>query len=258
MDEIERRTKDAARNHAIQVALSDHIPVDDLGYPVGRTTVDTVKAIKPPMGITRREWVTAIEVATEYFRLTAGIVPPTKDGLMGISSLDERVWNVIYNEVNLPDWEAALAIRGILKKGSGLTADQLQTLRYLTDLTKPGTLDTKLKRLGVSWETFQNWSKDKRFKEQLNQRAEQILDEAQPHVNMAIAKGAIDGKLPMIQYFHQITGKHQKDGQNDVDKFLVGLVEILQGEIQDAELLRKIAGRLQSLKDRINGGDTHG
>jgi len=251
---VETTSLESGKAKAIAAALGDRLPVDAVGYPIGMPTERAVKAIRPPMGVTGREWHTALETATEYFRLTSGMAELTKPAMVSCSDLPARVWNVIYHEDNLDTWHAALALKGMMKKGSGLTFEQMRALRFLTDVSNRGSLQQKLKKLDVSWEVYQNWMRDAKFKAQFQAIAENVLDEAQAPVAMALTQGAIEGKLPMIEYFHKITGRYQSQDKASVEKFMVGLVEILQGELSEhPDLLRTIAGRLTALKDRTMG-----
>jgi len=245
---------ESGKAKAIAAAMGDRLPVDAVGYPIGMPTERAVKAVRPPIGVSGREWHTALESATEYFRLTSGMAELNKAAMQSCSDLPPRVWDLIYHEDNLDTWHAALALKGMMKKGSGLTFEQLRALRFLTDVTQRGDLEQKLRKLGISWEVYQNWMRDAKFKSQFQAAAESILDEAQTPVAIALAKSAISGKLESIKYFHQITGKYQSQDSQNVEKFMVGLVEILQGELSDyPELLRTIAGRLTALKDRTMG-----
>jgi hypothetical protein len=251
---VETTDVSTGKAKAIAAALGDRLPVDAMGYPIGMPTEAAVKAVRAPMGVTGREWHTALEVATEYFRLTSGMAELSLAAMKSSSDLRPKIWDLIYSEDNIDTWHAALALKGMMKKGSGLTFEQLRALRYLTDVTSRGDLSQKLRKLGISWEVYQNWMRDAKFKAQFQQAAEQILDEAQAPVAVALAKGAIEGKLEVVKYFHQITGKYQSQDKASVEKFMVGLVEILQGELSEyPDLLRTIAGRLTALKDRTMG-----
>lgn len=239
----------------IVLALADHLPVDAMGGPVGKPTGEVVKAIRRPLGISAREWMTALEVATEYFRMTQGLVQPTKESLMAISDLPNRTWNLIYRKENRDTFEAALALKGILKKGSGLTFEQLRALRYLTDFTAPGDTQQRLKKLGISWEVFQVWMNDEKFASQYKARSEDILRQAEPDVNLALVRGAVAGRLENIKYLHQLTGKFDAAQSSDIRAFMTGLVEILTGELKEnPALLMRLSERLTALKERTLGG----
>lgn len=244
----------AGKAKAIATALGDKLPVDAMGYPIGMTGEAAVRAVRPPTGVTSREWLTALESATEYFRLTSGLAELNKEAMLSASTLTPRVWDIIYAEDNIDTWHAALALKGMMKKGSGLTFDQMRALRYLTDVTARGDLTQRLRKLGISWEVYQTWMRDRKFSSQYKAMAEEVLNEAQAPVALAVAAQAASGKLEAIKYFHQITGKYQNQDKASVEKFMVGLVEILQGELSEhPDLLRTIAGRLTALKDRTIG-----
>jgi hypothetical protein len=234
---------------ALALSPDKHYPVDAMGFPVGKSSDYVAKAIKRPVGISNEEWLTAIEVATEHFRLTSGIIRPSLEILSSLSSLPKSTWELIYSEDNLRSFEAALALKGILRKGAGLTYDQMRCLRYLTDVTVRGTLETRLKHLNISWERFQNWQRDARFNEQFKAISEEVLDQAQPLVMMELTRQGVRGNLEAIKYFHQVTGRY--DGAvsaADLQAFLNGLVEILQLEVSDAPTLRRIGLKLAKLR----------
>lgn len=238
----------------IALALGDKIPIDSMGYPIGKSVAETSKVVAKPFGISQREWQTAIEVATEYFRLTSGMVPIDKEAMISASSMPARVWNLIYKGENRDTWHAALAVRGIMKKGSGLTFDQLRALRVLTDVSMRGDLNLRLKKLGISWETYQNWMRDKKFKAQLDAITNDVVDQAQSSVMLELTRGAVEGNLSKIQYFHAMTGRAPKlESTSDVRAFLQGVIQVLQEELEDKELLYRIADRLQEIKNNTLG-----
>lgn len=258
---VEPIEKTAIRNKTIALALGDKLPVDSMGYPIGLSDEKIAQRLRPPVGVTRREWLTALETASEYFRMTSGLVDFSEDceAMKSISSMEPRKWEIIYRADNIDTWHSALAMRGIMRKGSGLTFDQMRALRYLTDITQKGDIHLRLKKLGITWETFQSWMRDKKFSEQFNAVAEEVLDQAQAPVLMALTRGAVEGNLQKIQYFHQVTNKFQPEDKSkaDVEKFMVGLVEILQGTLSEhPDILREIAGRLTDLKTRTIGAES--
>lgn len=242
------------KTRAIATQLKDRLPVDAEGYPIGLPSERVVRALRPPVGVNGRQWLTALEVATEYFRLTRGMALLSEQAMVSASDLDKNVWRLIYHPDNIDQWHAALALKGMMKKGSGLTFDQHRALRVLTDVTSKGDIKSRLRKLGVSWEVYQNWMRDKKFSEQFKALANDILDQNQAPVLMALTAGAVEGNLAKIEYFHKITGQYQDTQKADVEKFMVGLVEVLQGELKEhPELLRSIAGRLTDLKNRTMG-----
>lgn len=235
---------------ALALSPQKHQPIDALGYPVGQNLRRVATAIKRPMGLSQEEWLLAIQVAVEHFRLTAGLVAPTRKNLEPLSSLPKYVWDTIYEtDESTHSYESALALKGVLKRGSGLTYDQLRCLDYLTDVTVRGTLETRLKHLGVSWQLFESWQRDARFNEQFKAISEDVLNQAQPLVMMELTRQGVRGNLEAIKYFHQVTGRY--DGAvsaADLQAFLNGLVEILQLEVSDTSTLKRIGLKLARLR----------
>lgn len=243
---------------ALALDVNRHMPIDAMGFPVGLSTKRAAEAIPIPTGISRYDWLTAIEVAVEHFHLTSGVIPPTFEILSSLSSMPKTTWQEIYDGgENQKKFEATLALKGILKKGSGLTYDQMRALRYLTDVTVRGTLETRLKHLDISWERFQNWQRDPKFNSQFKRISEEVLDQAQPLVMMELTRQGVRGNLEAIKYFHQITGRY--DGAisaADLQAFLNGLIEILQFEVKEEETLRSIGHKLAKLRRETLGGAT--
>jgi hypothetical protein len=171
--------------------------------------------------------------------------------------MDAKVWDIIYHGANVDKFHSALALKGILKKGAGLTYDQRRLLNVLTDLTIKGDITQRLKKCGVSWDTFQNWQRDAAFKTQLDAITQSVTADAEPLIMMELTRGAVEGNLAKIQYFHQLSGRFDPNRQQqaDIRAFMVGLMEIMQEFVTDPEQLRKLAGRLKSLHEKTIGSD---
>lgn len=248
---------DSGKAQSVALALSEHMPIDAMGFPVGKSTKEVARTIKKPVSISQEHWLMAIDVAVEHFRMTAGLIEPTREKLEALSTLPKETWNVIYHHTNIDRYHSALALKGILKKGAGLTFDQRRCLNVLTDLSIKGDLQVRLKKCGVSWDTFQNWQRDAAFKSQLDAITQSVTADAEPLIMMELTRGAVEGNLAKMQYFHQLSGRFDpnRQQQQDIKSFMVGLMEIMQEFVTDPDQLRKLAGRLQALHEKTIGSD---
>lgn len=149
--------------------------------------------------------------------------------------------------------------RGVIDDESpvGMTERQMQTLALLTNFTDKRAIQTKLRSIGVpDWE-FQQWlGGNSRFKRLYRKFSEQLFDEAQPAVNVALSTLAVEGDLRAIKYFNEISGRWDPNSKQvmDVQALLRGIMEILTSTITDPDLLRLIGGKLAVLVGSLNSG----
>jgi len=229
---------------------------DSLGNPIGKLSTDISRVIRPPVGVGERSWQKAIAAAAELFRLSGGTEPPTQKNMVEISDgmdyahkVTLNVWGKIFDGgPNQEKFATALVLRGVLKTGKNLSGEQLMALNVLSDITSGKTLEQRLKQLGVPWYKYQSWLEDKNFAEQLKHRAEKVMDAATGPAMVALSERA-QYNNDSLKYMLQLTGRYDpnRQGQADVRAFLNGVVETLQRNIDDPDLLMKIAGELAVL-----------
>lgn len=110
------------------------------------------------------------------------------------------------------------------------------------DRRKP---DQKLADLGITPEEYQGWLQAPHFKKFLAGMADDVLDNAYPDANVALAQKVRDGNIPALRLFYDVTGK---TNQQEVikAKVLVGkILEAVQRHVTDPRILEAIAEEIQ-------------
>lgn len=225
------------------------------GEPVGNENAS--KVIAPPNGITVAQWQHIIELAVGNFRLTAGIGEPTRNHLVALD-IDEvipkNVWDLLFNYAhNLERFQGALAVRGVLPLGRGITAEQSIALEIISDPMNR-SLATALRKADVKQATFDKWMHHAPFAEQMKLIAERRLNQVQPLVDMEVTRQAVGGSLEAIKYFDKKTGRDpDKKQEMDGRKVIQIVIDVLAKHLtEQPELLRQIAAELE-VRTKANG-----
>lgn len=226
------------------------MPCDELGYPVGKSTLETAHAIKRPDGVSQERWQGIISAAAEIFRRSKGMDPPTKEAVQAYTGFSTRIINCVFD--NGPGelaFNRAMAMRGIIRGIRQLTPEMTFALAALSDFTSGESLQLRLKKLGITWIQFQNWLKYPPFADQYKELGEQALIQAQASAMIGLAERSQTNDSS-LKYMLQLNGRYDpnRQGQADVRAFLNGLVEVLQRHLSgNPDLMRAIAGDLSIL-----------
>ena len=230
------------------------------GSPVGNK--DAPQVIKPPNGVSQNDWVAIIELAVLNFRMTAGIGKPEKSMLKALDiddSIPAKSWDLVFDyPVGQEAFMTALAVRGVVPLGQGLTAKQSIALELVTDPNQPGNLATKLRKLGVKQAEFQGWLQQSAFLEQYKLLAEKRMNSARFAVDTTLAQKALDGEMDAIKYFDKRVGR-DPDKKDEVDgRMVVSVVlDVLTKHLaKQPDLLREIAAELE-VRTKLNGNVYH-
>lgn len=236
--------------HVITDDALDEMPMDELGYPAGKPTLEVAHAIKRPDKVTQEAWTTAISAAAELFRQSKGMDPPTKENIRAFSGLGTVTMNRIFD--NGPGelaFNRAMVMRGIIQGKKQLTPEMMFALSALSDFTSGESLRVRLKKLNITWMQFQSWLKYKPFFDRYQELGERALEESTSSAMIGLSERAQNSDAS-LKYMLQLTGRYDpnRQGQADVRAFLNGVVEILQRRLSgDPELMRDIAGDLAVL-----------
>lgn len=162
------------------------------------------------------------------------------------------------------EFNEALVARGVVTKAlvrkdgtmqrpgvniNELSGRQIMVINQLTDYTDKRSIRVKLTSLGVQWWEFQQWQAFPAFSVAYKALGEQLFQDAQAAVNAALTSAAVDGDIPAIKLFNEMSGRHDPTRRQvmDVRAVLNGVVEILNSSIKDPELLATIGGKLAAL-----------
>jgi hypothetical protein len=232
------------------------MPRDANGNPIG--SAEKARRIIPPVGVPKKEWEYLLELAAMVFKMTAGVAKYDLDMLRKFDSdkvITEKSWKLLALHHNEEILRGALAVRGVLPLGSGLTTLQSLLIDSLTNPADQSALRTKLRKLGISQYLYNEWTHHKAFQEQLRLRAERNLNTAAPLVTMNITRmAAHESNLAAIVYFDKRAGRDPDRRENiDSAELLSIVVEVLTKQLVDQpELLRRIAAELE-VRTKLNG-----
>lgn len=142
----------------------------------------------------------------------------------------------------------ALSVRGIRPGGpKTLSARQMMALSVLCDFTDKRALSTKLRKIGIKQWEFDAWNSQPEFRAAYLRLSEKVFERAQAPVNVALSQLAVNGDLPAIKYFNEISGRWNPATQGNLDarRILQAVIEVLTSTIKDPALLREISSKLQ-------------
>jgi hypothetical protein len=127
---------------------SSNLPaISATGEPVGNKLVK----LTPPNGIDNSTWAQLIELGATHFRRTSGVSEPTLEILKAYDIGDEiskKTWRLLGYTHNWERFRKALAIRGVLPLGVGLTSEQSLSIEIMSDPTQ-GSFQTRLRKAGI-------------------------------------------------------------------------------------------------------------
>jgi hypothetical protein len=212
--------------------------------------MSTITRVRPPLGVSPKDWKEVIELAVGYFRKNSGNEPTF--AALKLEDIDrrvsERTWQLLSYKHNWKILQNAFSIRGIAPLGRGLSAAQTLCIDMITNPLDRSSLATKLKKAGVTQAQYNEWMFHDVFLATLQERAERNLNTAAPLVTMALTHGATSGDLLAIKYFDQRAGRDPNktetlDGARVVKVVIDSLTRHLSAD--HPELLRAIAADIE-------------
>jgi hypothetical protein len=139
---------------------------------------------------------------------------------------------------------------------TGLTAEQLGLLTILSNPADGRDLKRKLSHAGITWAKYQVWLEQPVFKEYHSKIVGKALKQAIPMAEQQLAAGMLRGDLAFIKFGMEVSGHHDPNGKKQVDAeaLLRILLEVIEENVKDPEVLRKIAAEAQLRGMRAIGG----
>jgi hypothetical protein len=147
--------------------------------------------------------------------------------------------------------EYALAMRemgyNIDLNDNGLTAEQMGFLTILSNPADGKDLRQKLRMAGVPWAKYQLWLKEREFKKAHDKFLGESLKNMMPIAEQQLAAKIAGGDINAIRFGMEVTGRHNPNGQKQLEsEALLGiLLEVIEEEIKDMDVLRRIAAKVQ-------------
>jgi hypothetical protein len=117
----------------------------------------------------------------------------------------------------------------------------------MTDTTQRLSLETRLRRAGIQKSEWQNWMRNKKFREKFERIARETFIRSQSMIDLQLASGALEGKLDFIKYYNEVSGRHDpnKQSRTEVRAVLAAVVDIITRNVQDPEVLNRISSEMQ-------------
>jgi len=199
--------------------------------------------VKNPFKDAEEKLITAIEQHwNEYGNV------PTGDKLVYMKAVDnlEQYDNLMKTEFV----QRALDVLGI-KIDSDLeilTPQQLAAVPVMFDFHDGRSDIKKLRDLGISSQTWQNWLKDPTFQQYLRAKSGNLFHDNLHEADKALLAKVRSGNVEAIRMFNAITGRHQeievpKIGQIEAHVFMMKLFEVLQQFLIDQPEKLKAIGQ---------------
>lgn len=111
----------------------------------------------------------------------------------------------LYKE-NVSKWGISLAVND-----KGLTDEQLALLDILSNTSKLGGLQQRLKKAGVSASKFRAWKRQRAFSEAMKRLVQYEREDAADNVDIQLISMAQNGNLNAIKYYNDLVGRGPND-----------------------------------------------
>lgn len=230
------------------LTIHDSDDEDSAPDPLSKTNAGLVNYPRPRLtGLDFDTWKHLVNVASIVGRMGE---PITAENIKEYSPQIDI--DLITKVLGTNEFAAILEYRGVLDDQSpvGLTERQMMTLNLVTNFSDLRPLRTKLKSIGVTHSEFQQWlSTSGRFKRVFRKLSEQLFDEAQGAVNIALTSEAVKGDIRAIKYFNEVSGRHDPATRNiaDVKQVLSAVVDAVSSTVKDPQILAEITAKLSAI-----------
>lgn len=215
-------------------------------------TRQLTKKIKPPNGVEVQDWIALIEFAVQNYTMSAGLALPEKATLRAFdvdNTVPAKTWQLVFDfPTNLEKFMQALAVRGVVPLGRGLSAKQMFALDIMSNPNVAGTWNTKLKKAGVSETQWALWMESEVFANQFRMLTGKRINQALPAVDAVLASKAISGEMDAIKYFDKRSGRDPDKREEMSSRQVVSIVvDALAKHLSrdHPELLRAISAEIE-------------
>lgn len=155
-----------------------------------------------------------------------------------------------------PKFKAALEARGIPSEVPvGITAEQAYALTVMTDQSMSLDPFQRLKKLGISWATWQGWLKQPMFARIYGKTSEDLLKSSVPAALTALANRAQAGNNDAIKYLLAITGYYDPSAKSqnaEYERVISAMIDAVERNVEDPEALKKISAAVSEAASKWN------
>lgn len=197
------------------------------------------KPVPAPEGFTPEQFRNAVAACYTFYRRT-GKLPSATELHASWAAIKTKEYSAL---MVTDEWKQALEYRGIAwDDKAGLSLEQRSVLIMLANVGDRRSLGAKLRELGVPMARYQAWLRHPLFREQVNEAAERVLEEAIAPSLTAFATAAAGGDLNAAKFVLEITGRWNPNQQSLEDARIVvnSLVESIIKHVPDAAVRESI------------------
>lgn len=135
-------------------------------------------------------------------------------------------------------------------KTNDLIPEQVAAANTYLNIADDRPIAQKLNELGINPARFWGWMQGKAFKEYMMNRAEELFQTGMPMVHRELMAKAMKGDLKAITLYYRISGRFTGIDSIEAQNFTImtqRLIEAIQIEVQDPEVIERIAKRFQAI-----------
>jgi len=144
-------------------------------------------------------------------------------------------------------YDECLRVRGISRNNIQLSDKQVAAVSLITNFSDTRPTAAKLAAIGVTPEEYNGWLSNPLFKQELTNRAEDILDNVFPEAQAALAKKVKTGDIQALKFYYEITGRAQSPESINLKLTVVKLIEAIQKHVKDPTVLAAIASEINAV-----------
>ncbi len=208
-----------------------------------------MRPITPPAGIDKGMFRQILATAWNTY---------LRDGKINFRELSQATGlslQSVASVMNTPEVEKALLYRGIDLSGKEtLTAEQINAISILTDISNRDSFATKLRKMGLPNATYRAWLKNPAFASRLSNISEEIINNNSAAL-IELGKAAAEGDFKAIKLQLEISGRHNPQQQQVIDMMTLiqNISGLLVGYLSDQpDLLMKIGDEIGTLEQKIS------
>jgi hypothetical protein len=131
--------------------------------------------------------------------------------------------------------------RGISHQPGNFTEQQVAAISLITNFHDTRPVNAKLAGIGVTSEMYNGWQQDPAFKRELQNRADDILENIYPEAQAQLGKMVKNGNFNALKFYFEITGRTQSPETVNVKMMMMKVIEAVQKHVKDPVILAAIA-----------------
>ena len=209
---------------------------------------------RPPKGVSIRTFRGITDYCERYYKTNGGKLAEIRE----ISIATGLTQNKVSRVLNSTEFHIEMDKRGCRWEQPGrllysLTPQQNMAINVLTNPTDRRSLESKLKSIGVSYNTYTNWMRQPAFSKAVENIAEQMLHDNIANIHSRLVNKADSGDMQAIKLYYGLTGRYQEGSQQMLDfaRAVSLILEVLTRRITDQNTLKLISEDIDKI---MSGG----